>query len=132
MNIRKSKILKVKNSLSELQKDFKKLRDHLQNSIVTIDYTCIPNQHSINLNAKKVVFGVKDKILSLFKINTTTDGSKQICVKNIYGSGKKLRKLKIQNYTEDNMSGNIRNLFRLNKDETIKGSIVRDIKNLFN
>ena len=38
-----------------------------------IGYTCIPNQRSINLNAKKIVFGVKDKILSLFKTNATTD-----------------------------------------------------------
>ena len=28
------------------------------------------------------------------------------------------------------MSRNIRNLFRLNKNETIKGSIIRDIKKL--
>ena len=95
-----------------------------------IGYTCIPNQRSINLNAKKIVFGVKDKILSLFKTNTTTDQSKQICVKNVYGSGKKPRKIKIQKHTDNNMSRNIRNLFRLNKNETIKGSIIRDIKKL--
>ena len=39
--------------------------------------------------------GVKDKIMSLFKTNTSKDYSKSACVNNVNGGGKKLRKPKI-------------------------------------
>lgn len=59
-----------------------------------IGYTCIPNQRSINLNAKKIVFGVKDKILSLFITNTMKDYNNPTRAISVYGGGKKPRKRK--------------------------------------
>ena len=44
---------------------------------------------------KKTVGGVKDKIMSHFKTNTSNDYSKSACVNNVNGGGKKLRKPKI-------------------------------------
>ena len=43
---------------------------------------------------KKSLGHVKDKIISLFKINTTKDHSKPTSSKNLYGGAKKPRKLK--------------------------------------
>ena len=76
--------------------------------------------------------GVKDQIMYLFKTNSTKQYSKPKHAKNVYGIGKKLRKLKIKKQSEDNIIKNIRNLFWLKKgNEAIKDKIVRDIKTLF-
>ena len=53
-------------------------------------------------------------------------------IKNINVGGKKPSKLKMQKQSEDNKIKNIRNLFRLKmENETIKGRVIRDNKNLF-
>ena len=58
--------------------------------------------------------GVKEPILSLF---ITKDYSKPKRVKTVYGSGKKLRKLKIQKQSEEeNIIKNSMNLFELKKE----------------
>ena len=56
--------------------------------------------------------GVKDKIMSLFKINTTQDHNKPLSGKNLHGGAKKPWKLK-KKQTEDNTIKNVRNIFRL-------------------
>ena len=63
--------------------------------------------------------GVKDKIISLFKINTTKNDSKLTCVSNVYGNRKKPSKPKIKVRSEHKI------IWRI-KDRTI-----RDIKNFF-
>ena len=55
----------------------------------------------------------KDKIISLFKSNTAINSSKSMRLKNSYGGGKKLIKLKKE--FEDNITENIRNLLTLKK-----------------
>ena len=76
--------------------------------------------------------GAKDKTMSLFKTNTTKDYSKLMHIRNINVGGKKPSKLKMQKQSEDNKIKNIRNLFRLKmENETIKGRVIRDNKNLF-
>ena len=69
----------------------------------------------------KIVGSVKDQIMSLFK---TKDYSKLNNVKNVYLSGKKPNKLKIQTeYEGDNITKNIRIIFKLNK----KNKAIKDI-----
>ena len=63
--------------------------------------------------AEKKVGDVKNK--SILKRNTAKDYSKPTCVKNVYGGGKKARKLKLQKRSEDNNIKYIRNLCRLKK-----------------
>ena len=78
----------------------------------------------------KEVGGGKEKVVSLFKITQPrTIEAKH--VKNVYGGGKKLRKLGIQEQSEDKIIKNIRNLFKLKKNEQIKERIIRDIKTVF-
>ena len=74
--------------------------------------------------------GVKDKIMSLLKTNTTKDYNKPTRVNNVFGGGKKPRKLKIKKESEsgNNIIKDVRNLFRLKKEkEVIKDRIIRDI-----
>ena len=74
-----------------------------------------------------MVGGLKDKIMSLFKTNITKD----YCVSNVYGGGKKPRKPKRKIKYENNIIKDVSNLLRLKKgNETIKDRIIRDIKNL--
>ena len=74
-----------------------------------------------------MVGGLKDKIMSLFKTNITKD----YCVGNVYGGGKKPRKPKRKIKYVNNIIKDISNLLRLKKgNETIKDRIIRDIKNL--
>ena len=47
--------------------------------------------------------GVKDKIMSLVKINTTENYSKPTRVNNMYGSCDELRKPKIKKQSENNI-----------------------------
>ena len=57
---------------------------------------------------------------------------KQKCVRNLYGAGKKPSKLKIQKQSEDNVIKNMRNLFKLKKEnKKIKDTIIRNTKKLF-
>ena len=85
-----------------------------------------------NFIFEKTVGCVKDKVMSLFKTNTTKDYSKLTRVKNVYGGGKKSRKPKIQNQSEDKMMKNMRNLFRLKmENEAIKNRMIGDINTLF-
>ena len=65
-------------------------------------------------DCKKTIGGVKDKIMSLFKTNTTKDYSKPTRFKNAYRGRKKPRKQKIKKQ-EDRIIKNIRNLFKLKK-----------------
>ena len=74
-----------------------------------------------------MVGSLKDKIMSLFKTNITKD----YCVGNVYGGGKKPRKPKRKIKYVNNIIKDISNLLRLKKgNETIKDRIIRDIKNL--
>ena len=74
---------------------------------------------------------VKANIMSFFKIKTTKDYSKPTRVENVHECGKKPTKLKLQKQFEDNIIKNIRNIFRLKKENTaVKDRIIRDIKNL--
>ena len=78
---------------------------------------------------RKTVDGFKNKVVSVLKTNTSGDYGKQ----SVYGSGKKLSKLKLKKESEeDGIIKNIRNLFKLKKENNaIKDRIFRDIKTLF-
>ena len=67
---------------------------------------------------RKSVGGFKDKIVSLFKKNTTKQ--------TVYGRGKKVTKAKSQNKVN-----RIRNPLILKKKRRIKDRIIRDISTLF-
>ena len=72
--------------------------------------------------------GDKNKVINLFKINTTKNCSRGKCVRNLYDLGKKPRNWKYKN----KIIRNIRNLFNLKKEnEAIKDKIMRDFKTLF-
>ena len=58
---------------------------------------------------RKSVDGFKDKIVSIFKTNTTKQA---VC-----GTGKKLSKQKTQKQSEENIINNIRNLFLLKNEK---------------
>ena len=60
---------------------------------------------------RKIVAGFKHKVVSLFKTNIPQNYRKQ----NVYGRGKKLNKLEIQNQSEADIIENIRSLFKLKK-----------------
>ena len=76
--------------------------------------------------------GAKDKIMSLFKTNTTKDYIKSASVKNVHHGGKKPWKLKIQKESEDKITKNIRTLFKFMKENgTTKDRIIRDIETFF-
>ena len=76
--------------------------------------------------------GVKDKVFSLFKINTSKDYSKPKRVKYLHGGRKKSMKPEIQTQSEDSIIKNIRNPFKLkNENEAFKGRIMRDTKTHF-
>ena len=62
-----------------------------------------------------MVSGVKDETMSIFKTNTAKSYTKLTRANNIYGSGKKLRKLKIKKQSEGNTVKAVRTLFRLKK-----------------
>ena len=141
--MRQNQFLKVKNSLLELEKDVIELKDRevkikkeieqlfFKAIMVSIDdmdkfeqkemkkiRTIKKTWHRWLINyipgpIRKIVGGFKDKIVSLFKTNT----SKQ----TVYGRGKKLIKPKTQN---------IRNPFILKKKK-YKDRIIRDIWTLF-
>ena len=64
---------------------------------------------------KERVECVTDKIMSLFKTNTTKDYSEPRRIENLHDRRKKPRKLKIQKQYEDNIKS-IRNFFRLKKE----------------
>ena len=67
--------------------------------------------------------------VALFK---TKDCSQPKRVRTAYRGGKKPRKLKMQNPSEKNIIKNVRNIFKLQKEnKTIKDIIIRDIKILF-
>ena len=71
---------------------------------------------------------LKNKFWVLFKIK---DYSQWKHVKIVYGGGQKWNKLKIQKQSEDNIIENIRNLFKIKKEnKSIKDKIIRDIKTL--
>ena len=57
--------------------------------------------------------GVKDQIMSCFKVQ---DYSQPKHVKTVPGGGKKPSKLKIQKQSDDKIIKNIRNLFKLKKE----------------
>ena len=59
----------------------------------------------------KEVGGCKDKVVSLFKINQPKIIEPKH-VKNMYGGGKKLRKLKIHQQSDDKIIKNVRNRFK--------------------
>ena len=61
----------------------------------------------------KAVGGVKNRIMILCK---TKDYSQPKLVKTVYEDGKKPIKLKIQKQSENNIIKNIRNLFKLKKE----------------
>ena len=65
---------------------------------------------------RKVVGGIKDKVVSIFKTNTLKDYGKQ----TMYGRSKKVRKLKTQKQSEDNK-------IKLEKEKEAKDTIIRDI-----
>ena len=65
---------------------------------------------------KKMMVGVKDKIMSLFKTNTTDNSSKPTRVNNVYRGRKKLRKTKSKKTIIDNII------------KAIKEKIIRDVK----
>ena len=48
--------------------------------------------------------GNKDKIINLFKTNTTKDYSKATHIKNKYGRGKKPSQIKMQKQSEGNIN----------------------------
>ena len=56
---------------------------------------------------------VKDKIITLSKIDLTKDYNKPTRVNNVYKGGKKRRKLKLKN--NHSVIKDVRNLFRLMK-----------------
>ena len=92
----------------------------------SVNYISKPN--------KETEGGVKGKIMSRFKANTTKDYSKPTSIKNLYDGGKKPTKLKMLEQSEDSIIKNIRNLFRFQikkENEAIKDRIIRDIKNIF-
>ena len=66
---------------------------------------------------RKVVGGIKDKVVSIFKTNTLKDYGKQ----TMYGRSKKVRKLKTQKQSEDNK-------IKLEKEKEAKDTIIRDIR----
>ena len=66
---------------------------------------------------RKVVGGIKDKVVSIFKINTLKDYGKQ----TVYGRSKKVRKPKTQKQSEDNK-------IKLEKEKEAKDTIIRDIR----
>ena len=66
---------------------------------------------------RKVVGGIKDKVVSIFKINTLKDYGKQ----TVYGRSKKVRKPKTQKPSEDNK-------IKLEKEKEAKDTIIRDIR----
>ena len=72
--------------------------------------------------------GCKDKVVSHFKTDILEDYSQQA----VHGSGKKASILKKQKQCEDSLFKNIRNLFRIEKEnKAINDIIIRDIKTLF-
>ena len=81
---------------------------------------------------------VKEKVISLFKTNTTKDYSKPTCVNKMNGGGKKPRKLIIIiiiiimviiiKQPEDNLR--FRKSFQTKIGKWSEGRIIRDIKNL--
>ena len=79
---------------------------------------------------------VKEKVISLFKTNTTKDYSKPTCVNKMNGGGKKPRKLiiiiiiimVIIKQPEDNLR--FRKSFQTKIGKWSEGRIIRDIKNL--
>ena len=79
---------------------------------------------------QKSIGGIKDQIMNLF--TKTKAYSKTKLVKTVYRSGKKISKSKIQKQNEDNIIKNIRNLFKIKKEnEVIEERIIRDIKIIF-
>ena len=69
--------------------------------------------------------GVKYKVTSLFEINPNKNYSKLIPFKKCLVFERNQRKLKMKKQSKDKMMRNIRNLFRLQKeDEAIKARIV--------
>ena len=58
-----------------------------------------------------MVGGVKDKVMSLFKIISTKDYNKLTHINDLYEGGKKSRKLKMKKSSED-----IMNLFEQEKN----------------
>ena len=75
--------------------------------------------------------GVKDRILSLSKTNSTKNYIKPKRAKNVYGTGSRPSKLKIQKQSKDNITKNIRHPFRVKKgNKTIKNRIIRNIKTI--
>ena len=74
----------------------------------------------------------KDRIMSLFKSNTTQGQSKSTHVTNGHGEVKIPTKLKIQKQSENKIVTNIRNVFKLVKvREAIKNRIIKDIRKMF-
>ena len=71
--------------------------------------------------------------MSLFKSNTTEDYYKQTPVNNVYRGGKeprkpKTHKEKLKQQSEDNIIKDVRNLFKLKKEnKAIKDRIIKDI-----
>ena len=66
---------------------------------------------------RKVVGGIKGKVVSIFKINTLKDYGKE----TVYGRSKKVRKPKTQKQSEDNK-------IKLEKEKEAKDKIIRDIR----
>ena len=74
----------------------------------------------------------KDKIMGLFKTNTTNDYNKATHVSKVYGGGKNPRKPKLRKQSEDNIIKNVTYLFRLKKEnEAIKDRRIKQIRDLF-
>ena len=61
---------------------------------------------------------VKDNVMTIFEKTTTMDYSVPKRVINVYVGGRKPRKRNIQKQFEENITENIRNIFKLNEKIT--------------
>ena len=77
-----------------------------------------------------MVCGVKDKIMSLFIINTTKSYNIPTHVNNIYGDVNQQKRNRNKKQLIDNIIKNVRHLLRLKK-KTIKKRIIKDIIKVF-
>ena len=152
-NIWKTRILKVTDSLLELETNFKKPKDRelkvreIENrkevkklflKIINVSiedakntsyglYDWLTNHISKTIKIRSVMFKTK---LWVFLKHTQT----RIIVNQHEKKPRKPTKAKKTNnkkQSKDNKIENIRNLFRLAKKEAIKGKRIRDIKNLY-
>ena len=80
---------------------------------------------------KKILGDVKDKIMSLFKTNTTEDCIKPTHVSNVYGGGKKPSKPKTKTIRRQHNCGCKKSFQTKKGKQAIKDRIIIDAGNLF-